>query len=99
MGRLQGGSISRGTETSPLLANSQEQNSGQSIDSGYTTAPGRADAHQNQATTTHVGQDGGDTEQQLSNSDTSKHQGLPEVRARMKYIFPAIAIGVRARFR
>lgn len=36
----------------------------------------------------------GDVEQQASRSDASKHQGLPEVRKRMKYIFPAIAIGV-----
>jgi hypothetical protein len=40
-------------------------------------------------------QDGGDIERQTSNGDSSKHQGLPEVRKRMKYIFPAIAIGVR----
>jgi hypothetical protein len=38
-------------------------------------------------------QDGGDVERQTSNGDNSKHQGLPEVRKRMKYIFPAIAIG------
>jgi hypothetical protein len=38
-------------------------------------------------------QDGDDVERQSSNGDTSKHQGLPEVRKRMKYIFPAIAIG------
>jgi hypothetical protein len=34
--------------------------------------------------------EGGDVERQGS----FKHQGLPEVRKRMKYIFPAIAIGV-----
>ena len=39
-------------------------------------------------------EDGGDMERQTSNGTASKHQGLPEVRARMKYIFPAIAIGV-----
>ncbi|KAH7079173.1 major facilitator superfamily domain-containing protein [Paraphoma chrysanthemicola] len=39
-------------------------------------------------------QDGGDIERQTSNGDSSKHQGLPEVQKRMKYIFPAIAIGV-----
>ncbi|KAF2132299.1 multidrug resistance protein fnx1 [Dothidotthia symphoricarpi CBS 119687] len=38
--------------------------------------------------------DGGDIERQDSNGDSFKHQGMPEVRARMKYIFPAIAIGV-----
>jgi hypothetical protein len=35
-----------------------------------------------------------DLERQTSNGDSSKHQGLPEVRKRMKYIFPALAIGV-----
>ncbi|KAF2741567.1 multidrug resistance protein fnx1 [Polyplosphaeria fusca] len=41
-------------------------------------------------------QDGGDTARQISNGDTgtSKHTGMPEVRKRMKYIFPALAIGV-----
>jgi hypothetical protein len=36
--------------------------------------------------------DGGDLERQTSND--VKFQGLPEVKKRMKYIFPAIAIGV-----
>jgi len=40
-------------------------------------------------------EDGGDIERQVSHGDAFKHQGLPEVRKRMKYIFPAIAIGVR----
>ncbi|KAH7406206.1 major facilitator superfamily domain-containing protein [Phaeosphaeria sp. MPI-PUGE-AT-0046c] len=39
-------------------------------------------------------EDGGDIERQISNGDSIKHLGLPEVRKRMKYIFPAIAIGV-----
>jgi hypothetical protein len=39
-------------------------------------------------------EDGGDLERQVSHGDAFKHQGLPEVRKRMKYIFPAIAIGV-----
>jgi hypothetical protein len=43
-------------------------------------------------------QDGGDIEQQVSNGDNSKHVGLPDVRKRMKYIFPAIAIGVSEAF-
>jgi hypothetical protein len=38
--------------------------------------------------------DGGDLERQPSDGDSFKHQGLPELRKRMKYIFPAIAIGV-----
>jgi len=40
-------------------------------------------------------EDGGDVERQISrNGDTFKHQGMPELKKRMKYIFPAIAIGV-----
>ncbi|EUC34710.1 hypothetical protein COCCADRAFT_3916 [Bipolaris zeicola 26-R-13] len=35
-----------------------------------------------------------DIEQQASHGDSFKHQGLREVRKRMKYIFPALAIGV-----
>lgn len=38
--------------------------------------------------------DGGDLERQITNGDSSKHQGMPEVKERMKFIFPAIAIGV-----
>jgi hypothetical protein len=37
---------------------------------------------------------GRNVEQQASQSDAFKNQGLPEVRKRMKYIFPAISIGV-----
>lgn len=33
-------------------------------------------------------------ESQDGTDDRSKHQGLPEVKKRMKYIFPAVAIGV-----
>jgi hypothetical protein len=39
--------------------------------------------------------DGGSIEGQSSNGDVPKHQGMPEVKRRMKYIFPAIAVGVR----
>ena len=38
--------------------------------------------------------DGDQLERQPSNGDASLHQGMPEVRKRMKYIFPAICIGV-----
>jgi hypothetical protein len=42
------------------------------------------------------GEDGGDIERQTSN-ETSEQQGMPEVKKRMKYIFPAITIGVSTR--
>ncbi|KAF2856864.1 MFS general substrate transporter [Plenodomus tracheiphilus IPT5] len=39
-------------------------------------------------------QDGGTLERQLTSDSNYKHQGNPEMKKRMKYIFPAIAIGV-----
>ena len=39
-------------------------------------------------------QDGGDLERQTSNGEIFKNEGDLEVRKRMRYIFPAIAIGV-----
>ncbi|KAF2279538.1 MFS general substrate transporter [Westerdykella ornata] len=35
-----------------------------------------------------------DVERQRRQSDASKHQGMPDIKRRMKYIFPALAIGV-----
>ncbi|PSN70252.1 MFS general substrate transporter [Corynespora cassiicola Philippines] len=72
------------TETSPLLP--------KPVDAGGGIAP------EGPEPPSEGGQfpedDGGDIERQVSHGDTHKHQGLPEVRRRMKYIFPAIAIGV-----
>jgi len=79
--------IARTTETSPLLPKPASNDTTQ-IDSSNDVAPEAADFHTNEE------QDGGDIERQISNGDSSKHQGLPEVKKRMKYIFPAIAIGV-----
>ncbi|KAJ4326408.1 hypothetical protein N0V94_000083 [Neodidymelliopsis sp. IMI 364377] len=78
------------TEISPLLGTPQQH--GQLVDPGDGIAPAgpipydRADAGGDVS--------GDDLERQPSNGDSFKHQGLPEVRERMKYIFPAIAIGV-----
>jgi hypothetical protein len=79
------------TETSPLLGTPQQH--GQLIDPGDGVAPAGLIPYDE----TDVGGDasGDDLERQPSNGDSFKHQGLPEVRKRMKYIFPAIAIGVR----
>lgn len=78
------------TETSPLLGK-QAQN-GPSTGSTLEAAPIEPDIHDD----TDVEGDGdeADLERQPSNGESFKHQGLPEVRKRMKYIFPAIAIGV-----
>jgi hypothetical protein len=69
------------SETSPLLP--KPTGDAQVIDVQTGIAPEGVHA-----------EDGGDVERQVSHGDAFKHQGLPEVRKRMKYIFPAIAIGV-----
>ncbi|KAF1842374.1 uncharacterized protein K460DRAFT_409788 [Cucurbitaria berberidis CBS 394.84] len=74
------------TETSPLLPKPVEN--AHLIDTSIGVAPGAAGTQDDNEN------DGGDIERQVSHGDSSKHQGLPEVKKRMKYIFPAIAIGV-----
>lgn len=83
------------TETSPLLG--QPEQSKQPTDPGVGLAPAGPESYDD----TDVEEDGneGDIERQASNGDSFKHQGLPEVRKRMKYIFPAIAIGVSKLYR
>lgn len=77
--------IAQPRETSPLLP--KVLDNAKTVDPSSGIVPGAANPHINPE------QDGGDIERQTS-GDTSKHQGLPEVRKRMKYIFPALAIGV-----
>lgn len=79
----------RASETSPLLPKLDDHNP-HPIDPSNGLSPEGADPYIDNE------QDGGDIERQTSNGDSSKHQGLPEVQKRMKYIFPAIAIGVGA---
>ena len=85
------------TETSPLLpdANHAQHQSGPPIDPGAGIAPEGAVPCDEHTPSGGSDEDGGDIERRASNGDTSKHQGMPEVKKRMKYIFPAIAIGVR----
>ncbi|KAF2823535.1 MFS general substrate transporter [Ophiobolus disseminans] len=73
--------------TSPLLPKLND-NDANLVDTGINVSPEGTDFNAD------AQQDGGDIERQVSNGDASKHQGLPEVRKRMKYIFPALAIGV-----
>jgi hypothetical protein len=81
---------SRPSETSPLLPKPDDNvQSSDSINVFPNTGEHAPDTNE---------EDGGDIERQPSNSSTSKHQGLPEVRKRLKYIFPAIAIGVSLPF-
>lgn len=75
------------TETSPLLGK-PDQNE-QILASGAGILPDGPELHDAE-------EDGAepDLERQPSNGENFKHEGLPEVKKRMKYIFPAIAIGV-----
>jgi hypothetical protein len=77
---------SRPSETSPLLPKPDDNaHCNDPVDNVAPISAHTPDGNE---------QDGGDIERQVSNGDSFKHQGLPEVRKRMKYIFPAIAIGV-----
>lgn len=81
------------TETSPLISNAIR-----SIEPGDGLAPAAAitgvavtgnGTFEPNGKATEDGLEGQD-----GTDDQSKHQGLPEVMKRMKYIFPAVAIGV-----
>jgi hypothetical protein len=78
--------ISQPTETSPLLATQDDHARSASAPNNFTAEAGESPVEHEE--------DGADIERQISNGDSVKHLGLPEVRKRMKYIFPAIAIGV-----
>lgn len=78
------------TETSPLL--SAPDNTPDHIASTTYLGNGTIQEEDNNEI---ENTEGGDLERQISNGDTAaKSQGLPEVRSRMKYIFPALAVGV-----
>lgn len=95
-------SIEPPSETSPLLSKAQQQydtranqtnSNGNVVQSGSNSESNLCDHNGN----INDNENGGDIERQDSNgNDTQKQQGLPDVKAKMKYIFPAIAIGVRA---
>jgi hypothetical protein len=74
---------SRRGETSPLLPKPANNNA-QPLDLNNVVVPEIAVAPPQN----------GDVEHQPVNDDSTEHKGLPEVRKRMKYIFPALAIGV-----
>lgn len=86
------------SETSPLLPKLPRRHSSQHpIDPSAGLAPEGADPYISSSedyNSEDDERDGGDIERQPSNGETSKHRGLPEVKKKMKWIFPAIAIGV-----
>jgi hypothetical protein len=73
------------TETTPLLP--EPQSTQTSVESADGLAPDGAIAD--------GCTDGADVERQTDGEDTQKqYEGMPEVKKNMKYIFPALAIGV-----
>jgi len=83
--------MSAPTETSPLIPKPDQNHH---VDPSNGIFPGGAEIYdERDESSVEVG-DGGDVERQISNGDTVKHQGMPDVKEKMKYIFPAIAIGV-----
>ncbi|KAF2796070.1 MFS general substrate transporter [Melanomma pulvis-pyrius CBS 109.77] len=85
--------MSAPNETSPLLPPKPDRH----VDPSNGIAPGGAEIYdeRDESSDEQEGdEDGGDVERQVSNGDTVKHQGMPDVKEKMKYIFPAIAIGV-----
>jgi hypothetical protein len=83
------------SETSPLIPKPSRRHSSQTpIDPSARPAPDGPDSHIDQDDSLDGGIDGGDLERQASNEDSSKRQGLPDVKKKMKWIFPAVAIGI-----
>ena len=78
------------TETTPLLGKPDQNR--QLVDPGDGIAPAGPEPYED--TNVEDNDDENDLERQTTNGSNFKHQGLPEVRKQMKYIFPAIAIGV-----
>ena len=76
-------------ETSPLLNKSSDKDQYQSnrgIEPSVRLAPEGPVSDQ---------QDGGPLERQSTNEDRQRqYEGIPEVKKRMKYMFPALSIGV-----
>ncbi len=87
------------TETSPLLPKPGKQviaqllTPGTGVEANNLAADGSVNDPPDSAND--VTADGGEVERQVSNEGRQKqYEGMPEVRKRMKYILPALAIGV-----
>ena len=81
-------------ETSPLLGQGAVPDPGNSVTTGISAPKGAAQIYGST-------EPAADEECQSSDQDgqdgAAQYEGLPEVKARMKYILPAIGIGVRDR--
>ncbi|EON62487.1 hypothetical protein W97_01709 [Coniosporium apollinis CBS 100218] len=89
------------TETSPLLPKPRSHSNGslpQPIDSSAGIAPEGPDAGATFSDDSEDGSgDGDDLERQTTNTSEGRqrqYEGQPEVKKRMKYILPAVAIGI-----
>ena len=91
---------SNATETSPLITittdNTHYTNSQQSYGSADTTESTTDDATVVSSVDGHLtrGDENGESHEDDTDGKSKQYTGLPEVRARMKYMFPALAIGV-----
>ena len=72
------------TEVTPLLSDSYHQSD--VTNDGPETDGARTDLD--------TGADNADLEQHLTNGSQKKHEGLPEVQKRLKFIIPALAMGI-----
>lgn len=87
---------SQPTETSPLLPKPDHLSEipPHPVDLSAGLVPEGADPYENEQHNDEA-EDGGVVERQVSNNDRLKqYEGLPEVRKKMKYIIPAVAIGI-----
>lgn len=90
------------TETSPLLPKADpappvsrpQLKRLLSIDPSSGLAPEGADPHVQRGYANSDREDGGDIERQATDGEASKYVGMPEMKKRLKYILPAVAIGV-----
>ncbi|OCL15237.1 MFS general substrate transporter [Glonium stellatum] len=83
------------TETSPLLPRPDHlvEVPPHPVDLSAGLVPEGADPYEDDQNNNEA-EDGGDIERQVSNDQPRQHGGLPEVRKKLKYIIPAVAIGV-----
>jgi hypothetical protein len=86
--------ISRPSETSPLLSKTghTRHDASHPIDASGGLVPEGADPYEDHDEPDDEEMDGGDIERQ--NSGPKAHEGMPEVGKQMKYLMPALGIGV-----
>lgn len=88
------------TETSPLLPKRKPLQEVEPIpiDPGVGVAPEGVHSNEPESDTeASADADSGDLERQVTNEGRIKqYEGMPEVKKKMKYILPALAIGVSA---